>query len=244
MENASLQVNEVWPRIIVHDIDGCHVCRAGSLRGENEILGELFPRSQASIANLDIVTNPEAAQPNQTRDQIADFDGCAHVQHEELSASCKSTRLDNKTDGLWDRHEIALHIRMRDGYGTTSIYLTNELGKGAATTAYNVAESNAAKDRIALILVSPRQKLPNPLGKAQGIDRIHSLIGGYEDEAFTAVLQGAFANIERTLNIDKNGLVHVLLQDRHMLVRSSVKYYGRTVPSENLLDLGLRCHAG
>ncbi len=80
VENASLAVKKVWPRIIVHDIDGRDVCRAGSLRGENEILGELFPRSQAGIANLDIVTNPEAAQTNQTRDQIADFDGCAHVQ--------------------------------------------------------------------------------------------------------------------------------------------------------------------
>ena len=96
---------------------------------------ELFPRTKSAVLNLDIDVRFKAGKPNQVSGQAVDFYGRAHIQNKNLSAPGKSSRLQNQTDRLRNRHKITNDIGMRDRYRPSLFNLLFENGNHGSVRA-------------------------------------------------------------------------------------------------------------
>ena len=72
--------------------------------------------------------------------QVDDLDRLAHVEQEDLAALAHGGGLEHELDGLGDGHEVARHLRVRDGDGPAGGDLLLEDRDDRAGGAEHVAE--------------------------------------------------------------------------------------------------------
>ena len=77
-----------------------------------------------------------------SRAQVEDAHRFAHVQHEDFPALAQGAGLQHELAGLGNRHEIAPHLRMRDGDRPAGGDLLLENRHHAAIGAQHVAEAH------------------------------------------------------------------------------------------------------
>ena len=100
--------------------------RLESLFVHEQLLVELFARTQTGEFYINVLIGRIARKPDNILREVDYLHGLAHIEHEYLAASCRSTRLKNKRHRLGDGHEITDNILVSDGYGTAVCYLILE----------------------------------------------------------------------------------------------------------------------
>ncbi len=205
------------------------VLGAGDVIADQELLVELLRRTQPRIRDLDIavrmllIAHRHAHQVNHAPRQIADTHGLAHVEHEDLAPIGHGAGLDDELSRLGDGHEIADHLRVSDGHRPSRLDLLVEQGDHGARGGEHVAESHHAEARLrAATMQALQHHLGEALGRAHHVGRIDRLVGRDEHEGLDLGLVRSLGRVPGRDHIVVNALDHVLLDDRHVLVRGRV----------------------
>src|SRR3954465_2306538 len=83
------------------------------------LLVELLAGTKAAAFDPDGVLR-ESRQADQLAREIVDLHRLTHVEDENLAAASHHRSLHDELRGFWNRHEIALHFRIRDGHRTAA----------------------------------------------------------------------------------------------------------------------------
>ena len=144
--------------------------------------------------------------------EVDDLHGLAHVEHEHVPARPSAPAWTIELDGLRDRHEVALHLRMGDGHRPAARDLAAEERDDASRRAEHVAEADG--DEAGPVPVAGRCGRDDPLADrlrlAEDVLRPHGLVRGDEDEALRrrcSAASSASTFVPRTLfRTDSSGL--------------------------------------
>ena len=118
--------------------------RMGSFEGivalRDQHFVELLAGTQPGVDDLGI--SPRSHLAGEPPGKHVDGDGFAHVEHEDIAAASERRGLEDEEDGLFDRHEVAGHIRIGDRDRLPALDLLHERRDHRAVRTEHVAESH------------------------------------------------------------------------------------------------------
>ena len=123
------------------------ISAVGSSRA-NRISLQPLARPDAGEGDLDVAAGLEAGQPDHALGEIDDLHRLAHVEHIDRRRPTRSRpermarRRDHEVAGLADGHEVAHHVRMRDGDRPAGLDLRLELRHHRAVRREHIAEAH------------------------------------------------------------------------------------------------------
>ncbi len=201
-----------------------------------QFLEQLFARAQAGEHDLDVAARLAARQPDHLLRQIGDLDRLTHVQHEDLAALAHRTRLQDQLAGLGDGHEVADHLRVRDGDRAAGADLLAEQRYHAARRPQHVAEAHGYEARLRTAVEILAEDLGDALAGAHHVRGVDGLVGGDHDEGLDAVAVGGQRQRARAQHIVARRLADLMLQHRHVLVGRRMEDHLRPVLREHPVD--------
>src|SRR2546421_9260765 len=107
-----------------------------------QLLEELFARTHSSKDNFNILERLQPRQSDGLFCQIQNAHRLTHIEDENLATLAHGTGLEHQLCRLWDRHEVAQHIRMGYRNRSTLTDLLAEDGNYRARRADHVAETH------------------------------------------------------------------------------------------------------
>ena len=127
-----------------------------------------------------------------------------HVEHEHVADRREGAGLDEETDSLLDRHEVARRLGMRDGHWAAAIDLPREDRNSAADGAKDVAEPDHGVILPVTAGICDRQKLAEPLRVTQDARGLDGLVGRNEYKPCDALSCPCFEHVRCTKDIRRN----------------------------------------
>src|SRR4051794_35372859 len=105
------------------------------------LLVELLAWTKAAVLDADIALR-QTRKTDQLAREIGDLHRFAHVEDENLAAAAHHRRLHHELRRFRNRHEITLHVRVRDGQWTAARDLLAKARDDAARGAEHVTEAH------------------------------------------------------------------------------------------------------
>lgn len=200
------------------------------------LLVELLAVTEACIGYLHIFGSAELYH---AAGEVVDFDGLAHIEHEDFAAFAMGACLEHKFAGFGDEHEVADDTRVGNGERPAILDLLTEQGDDTAIAAEHIAEAGGDETGDALYLAclngfveTLHVHLADALGTAHHIGGVHGFVGGYHDKLLGAVLHCHIGNDTGAHYIVVNALAGVVFQHGHMLIGGGMEHVVGTVLRE------------
>ena len=127
-------------------------------------------------------------------------------------------------DGLRDRHEVTLHLRVGDGDRTTPRNLTLEDGNDAPPTSQDIAKSHGDKIAPASMSSITENHLRHTLRRPHHARRLYGFIRGDEHKTFRPKSEGSIDDVLCPQHIVGDRLFHI---EFHKGKHAYVRLHGR-----------------
>ncbi len=176
--------------------------------------------------------------------EIGDGHRLAHIEDVGHVAMAEGAGLDDEADGLRDRHEVALHALVGDGYRSAGADLALEGRDHAAAAAEDVAEADAAHGEPGFLADDGDGQLGETLGRAHDAGGAHGLVGGDEHEPLGAGRRGMAHDDIGPDDIGLQRLAGLGLHRGNMLVGGGMEDDLRAERPEDAPDAGRIRHRG
>ena len=210
-----------------------------------QLLKELFARTQTREHDRHILVGDLAVHADQVFGEGRDLDRRAHVEHKDLAALCHGAGFEHQRDRLGDRHKVTDDVGMRDRDGCAALDLAAEERDHRAVGAEHIAEARGDKLGVVGVLrLVLDDHLAGALGGAHDVGGIDRLVGGDHHEFVRLVIFGERRHIKGAEDVVLDRFLRHGFHQRHVLVRRRVKDHLRTVLTEDGFDLVVVAHRG
>ena len=205
-----------------------------SLGFQQQLLIELFPRAQSDVFYLDIHIRLKSAETYHLPGHVIYTHRLAHIQHKDLAALGIGPGLEYQGDCLRYGHKEAGHPLIRHRNRAPLGDLFSEKGYNASVAAQHIAETHCNIFSVVLAVHGLHHHLTHTFGGTHHIGRVHSLIGGNQDEKSGIEISGGLCHIVGAEDIVLDGLGRAVLHQRHMLVSRGMTDHIRPVGVEHI----------
>jgi hypothetical protein len=124
---------------------------------------ELLAGPDADELDRDVALRLPPREADHVVCEVHDLDRLAHVEDEDIAALPNRSGLDDQLHGLGDRHEVALHVRMRHRDRPAAGDLAPEERDHASRRAEDVAEAD--RDEVRPVSLAGCGGLDDPLAE-------------------------------------------------------------------------------
>ncbi len=205
-----------------------------ALVGHDQLFVELLAGAKADVLDSDIGFGLETGQADHILGEIRYLDGLAHVEDEDLAAVGHGAGLDHEPGRFGDRHEVAGHIRVRDGDGSSLLNLVLEEGDHAAVGAEDIAEADGGiarrvrfrgegADTVGGVGEALDHELAHALRGAHDVGGVDGLVRGDQDEPLDTVGGGGQRGLVGAEDVVLDGFLRIVLHQGHVLVGGGVE---------------------
>ena len=201
----------------------------GAFGGGEYLLVQLLAGAETGVLNLDVYIGLVAGESDHAAGEVGDFDGVAHVEHEDFAAVAHGAGLEHEAAGLRDGHEEADDVRVGDGDGAAFFNLLAEAGDNGAVGAEHVAEAGGDVAGVGgalcgeLGIQALHVHFGGALGGTHHVGGVHGFVCGDHDEFLHSAFAGDFGHVDGALDVGDDGFARVFLHERHVLVGGGVE---------------------
>ena len=162
-------------------------------------------------------------EPHEVPGDVHDAHRLAHVEHEQPAALGDGGGVEDEPGGLGDGHEVARHLRVRDGQRLALLELVLEDGHDTAVRPEHVPEADGDVGASEAARGIRHDHLGDALAGAHDARGPDGLVRGDEHEALDADGLRRVQDGQRAADVRLDRLGGVVLEHGHVLVGSGME---------------------